>query len=86
MGLRLYGMPEAMSAAVVNFPDIEAAANATIQTIQYGIPVARIELVDAAYMRAINHYSKTDYAELDPLFLEFHGTIAWVKEQAELFG
>ena len=86
VGLRLYGMPEAMSAAVVNFPDIEAAANATIQTIQYGIPVARIELVDAAFMRAINQYSKTDYAELDTLFLEFHGTTAWVKEQSALFG
>ncbi len=86
IGLRLYGMPEAMSAAVVNFPTIEAAANATIQTIQYGIPVARIELVDAAYMKAINRYSKTDYTELDTLFLEFHGTKAWVAEQAGMFG
>ncbi len=86
LGLRLYGMPEAMSAAMVNFPTIDAATNATIQTIQSGIPVARIELLDAAYMHAINRYSKTDYAELDTLFLEFHGTTEWAQQQAALFG
>jgi D-lactate dehydrogenase (cytochrome) len=83
--LRLYGLTEAISAAIVNFPDVRSAAEATIQTIQMGIPVARIELVDRAYMKAINAYSKTDYAELDTLFLEFHGTRDGVAEQVRLF-
>jgi D-lactate dehydrogenase (cytochrome) len=83
--LRLYGLTEAISAAIVNFPNVRAAAEATIQTIQMGIPVARIELVDRAYMQAINAYSKTDYAELDTLFLEFHGTRDGVAEQVRMF-
>ncbi len=83
--LRLHGLCEAISAAIVNFPDVRAAAEATIQTIQMGIPMARIELVDRAYMKAINDYSKTDYPELDTLFLEFHGTRAGVAEQVQLF-
>ena len=83
--LRLYGLTEAISAAIVNFPDVRSAAEATIQTIQMGIPVARIELLDTAYVRAINRYSKTDYPELDTLFLEFHGTRAGVSEQVKLF-
>jgi len=83
--LRLYGRAEAISAAIVNFPDVSSAANATIQTIQMGIPVARIELVDRAYIKAINEYSKTDYPLRDTLFLEFHGTKDWVAEQVKLF-
>ena len=83
--LRLYGRAEAISAAIVNFPDVRSAANATIQTIQMGIPVARIELVDRAYIKAINAYSKTDYPLRDTLFLEFHGTKDWVAEQVKLF-
>ncbi len=83
--LRLHGLCEAISAAIVNFPDVRSAAEATIQTIQMGIPVARIELVDRAYIRAINAYSKTDYPELDTLFLEFHGTRAGVAEQVQMF-
>jgi D-lactate dehydrogenase (cytochrome) len=70
VSLRLYGLAEAISAAIVNFPDVRSAAEATIQTIQMGIPMARIEIVDSAYMKAINAYSKTDYPELDTLFLE----------------
>ena len=85
VGLRLYGMPEAMSAAVVNFPDINSAALTTIETIQSALPVARIELLDATYMKAINRYSKTHYPEKDTLFLEFHGTTAWAQEQVDLF-
>jgi D-lactate dehydrogenase (cytochrome) len=85
IGLRLYGLNEAISAAVVNFPDVRSAAETTIQTIQMGIPVARIEIVDRSFMGAINAYSKTDYAELDTLFLEFHGTRAGVAEQVEMF-
>ena len=85
IGLRLYGLTEAISAAVVNFPDVRSAAEATMQTIQMGIPIARIEIVDSAYMKAINAYSKTDYPELDTLFLEFHGTTAGVAEQVQMF-
>jgi D-lactate dehydrogenase (cytochrome) len=85
VSLRLYGITEAISAAIVNFPDVRSAAEATIQTIQLGIPVARIEILDSAYMKAINAYSKTSYPELDTLFLEFHGTTAGVAEQVEMF-
>lgn len=85
ISLRLYGLAEAISAAIVNFPDVRSAAEATIQTIQMGIPMARIEIVDSAYMKAINAYSKTDYPELDTLFLEFHGTRAGVAEQVQMF-
>ena len=83
--LRLYGLSEAISATIVNFPDIRSAAQATMLTIQMGIPVARIELIDIAYIRAVNQYSKTDYPELDTLFLEFHGTQAGVAEQVKMF-
>jgi len=82
--LRLYGLAEAISAAIVNFPDVRSAAEATILTIQMGIPVARIELLDTAYMAAINQYSKTNYPELTTLFLEFHGTEASVAEQVKM--
>jgi D-lactate dehydrogenase (cytochrome) len=85
ISLRLYGLAEAISAAIVNFPDVRSAAEATIQTIQMGIPMARIEIVDSDYMKAINAYSKTDYPELDTLFLEFHGTRAGVAEQVQMF-
>ena len=85
VSLRLYGLAEAISAAIVNFPDVRSAAEATIQTIQMGIPMARIEIVDRAYIKAINTYSKTDYPELDTLFLEFHGTRAGVAEQVQMF-
>src|SRR6185369_12506740 len=72
--LRLYGIPEAMSAAVVSFPDLGAAVDTVIQTIQSGIPVARIELLDEVQMDAINRYSKLDYAVQPTLFFEFHGS------------
>ena len=85
LSLRLYGLAESISAAIVNFPDVRSAAEATIQTIQMGIPMARIEIVDSAYIKAINAYSKTDYPELDTLFLEFHGTRAGVAEQVQMF-
>ena len=85
IGLKLHGMPEAMMAAVVSFPDLDAAVETVIQTIQIGIPMARIELVDEAYMDAINNYSKMDYPVRDTLFLEFHGTESYVQEQVDLF-
>ncbi|MCP3687225.1 MAG: FAD-binding protein, partial [Gammaproteobacteria bacterium] len=83
--LRLFGVTEATSAAIVSFPDVASAAEATILTIQMGIPVARIELIDTSMVSAVNRYSKTDYAELDTLFLEFHGTEKSVAEQVKLF-
>ncbi|MCC9620213.1 FAD-binding protein [Thalassospira sp. MA62] len=83
VALKLYGIPEAMSAAVCAFPTVEAAVDTVILTIQAGIPVARIELLDPLQIRAINNYSKTDHKEAPTLFFEFHGTEAGVKEQAE---
>ncbi|EDQ33673.2 FAD/FMN-containing dehydrogenase [Hoeflea phototrophica DFL-43] len=83
--LRLQGIPQAISGGVCPFPTVEAACNAVIMTIQMGIPVARIELLDALQMKACNAYSGLSYPEGPTLFLEFHGTDAGVAEQAELF-
>jgi len=82
--LRLYGVPAAISAAVVSFPSVEAAVDLVIETIQSGIPVARIELLDEVQMDAVNRYSKLDYPALPTLFFEFHGTEAGVAEQVEM--
>jgi len=82
--LRLYGVPEAISAAVCSFETMEGAVNTTISTIQMGIPVARIELLDEVQVDAINRYADFDYALKPTLFFEFHGTEAWVREQAEM--
>ncbi len=84
--LRLHGIPEATSAGVCSFPSVEACCRTAIEAIQMGIPVARVELVDTEHIRAINAYSKLAMAEAPTLFLEFHGTAAGVKEQAERFG
>jgi D-lactate dehydrogenase (cytochrome) len=84
--LRLHGIPEAVSGGVCPFPDLESACNAVIMTIQCGLPVARIELLDAMQIRASNAYSKLDLAETPTLFVEFHGTPDGVREQSELFG
>jgi D-lactate dehydrogenase (cytochrome) len=73
-----------MSAAVGSFPTIEDAVDTVIQTIQLGIPVARIELLDDVQMDAINRYAKFDYPVQSTLFFEFHGTEAGVAEQAEM--
>jgi D-lactate dehydrogenase (cytochrome) len=81
--LRLYGIPEAISSAVCAFPTIDDAVNTVIQTIQIGVPVARIELLDAQQLDAVNHYSGLDYAVAPTLFFEFHGTDRGVQEQAE---
>lgn len=83
--LKLQGIPQAISGGVCPFPTVEAACNAVIMTIQMGIPVARIELLDALQMKACNAYSKLDNPESPSLFLEFHGTEAGVAEQAALF-
>jgi D-lactate dehydrogenase (cytochrome) len=82
--LRLYGIPEAMAAAVCSFDSIEGAVQTVIQTIQLGIPVARIELLDDVQMDSVNRFSKLSYPVKDTLFVEFHGTEGGVKEQAEL--
>lgn len=81
--VRLYPIPEAISAAVCTFPTIEAAVQTVIQTIQLGVPVARIELLDALSLSAINRFSKTTLAEAPTLFFEFHGSPAGVEEQAQ---
>lgn len=82
--VRLQPMPEAISAAVVNFPNLAAAVDTVIQTIQMGVPIARSEYLDAANIRAINTYSKTSLREADSLFFEFHGSDASVQEQATI--
>jgi D-lactate dehydrogenase (cytochrome) len=84
--LRLAGIPEAIAAATCQFPSVESACNAAILTIQSGIPVARIELLDALQVKACNMYSKLSLPETPMLLLEFHGTEAGVAEQSERFG
>ena len=82
--VRLYGIPEAMAAAVCAFDTIEGAVNTVIQTIQLGVPVARIELLDDVQMGSLNKYSRMNHAVKNTLFIEFHGTDVGVKEQAEM--
>jgi D-lactate dehydrogenase (cytochrome) len=84
--LRLRGIPEAISSATCSFPTVRAACDAVIATIQMGIPVARIELLDALQVRASNAYSKLGLPEAPLLLLEFHGSAAAVAEQAADFG
>jgi len=84
--LKLYGIPEAISAGYVAFPEFEGAVDAVIETIQSGIPVARIEFLDEKQVANCNRYSKLALPETPLLFVEFHGTEASVKEQAERFG
>ena len=85
--LRLHGIPETMSAAVCQYPTLEAAVNTVILTIQSGIPVARIELLDAVQMDACISYSNLEgYEARHTLFYEFHGTAASAVEQAEIVG
>jgi D-lactate dehydrogenase (cytochrome) len=84
--LRLYGIPEAISSAVCSFPTLAGAVKTVTQTIQLGIPVARIELLDEVQMDAINRYSDLSYPAQPTLFFEFHGSDNGVREQAELVG
>ena len=81
--VRLYPVPEAISSAVCTFSSLPAAVRTVIQTIQLGVPVARIELLDTLAITAINRHSKTTLREAPTLFFEFHGSPTGVKEQAE---
>ena len=82
--VRLYPLPEAVSAAICSFPSIEAAVRCVIQTIQMGVPIARVELIDVNAVRMVNAYSKLDLREETMLLMEFHGSPTGVKEQAEM--
>jgi D-lactate dehydrogenase (cytochrome) len=81
--LRLYPIPEAISAAICSFPSIEAAVRTTIQIIQMGIPIARVELIDHNSVRVVNAHSKLNLREEPMLLMEFHGSPAGVQEQAQ---
>jgi D-lactate dehydrogenase (cytochrome) len=81
--VRLYPLPEAISAAICSFPSIEAAVRTTIEIIQLGVPIARVELLDVNSVRMVNGYSKLNLREEPMLLMEFHGSPAGVKEQAE---
>jgi D-lactate dehydrogenase (cytochrome) len=82
--LRLYPLPEAISAAVCSFPSIGDAVHTVIQVIQLGVPIARVELVDQNAVRMVNAHSKLTLREEPMLLMEFHGSPAGVKEQAEV--
>jgi D-lactate dehydrogenase (cytochrome) len=84
--LKLSGIPEAISGGICPFPSVEACCNAAIHTIQSGIPIARVELLDALQVKAVNLHSKLGLPETPLLFVEFHGTAASVAEQSERFG
>lgn len=86
INLRLHGIPEAVSVASCSFESLEAAVNVVIATIQMGIPMARIELLDDVQIKACNAYSNLNLPELPTLFLEFHGSTPGVTEQARQFG
>ena len=83
ISLKLYPLPEAISAAICSFPTIEAAVRTVIQIIQLGVPIARCELIDAGTVRVVNAHSKLGLREEHMLLMEFHGSPAGVKEQAE---
>ena len=84
--LKLHGIPEAISGGICPFPSVRAACDTAIATIQSGIPVARVELLDALQVKACNMHSKLGLPETPMLFLEFHGTEGSVAEQSERFG
>ncbi len=81
--VRIYPLPEAISAAICSFPTIADAVQTTIQTIQLGVPIARVELIDANTVKMVNAYAKLGLREENLLLMEFHGSPASVKEQAE---
>jgi D-lactate dehydrogenase (cytochrome) len=80
--LRLYPLPEAVSAAICSFASVDAAVRTTIQIIQTGVPIARCELLDANAIRAVNRHSQLTLREAPMLLMEFHGSPAGVQEQS----
>ena len=82
--VKLYPLPEAISAAICSFPSIEAAVRTTIAIIQMGVPIARCELLDAGTVKMVNAYAKLGLREEAMLLMEFHGSPTGVQEQAEL--
>jgi D-lactate dehydrogenase (cytochrome) len=81
--LRLYAIPDGLSAAVCAFPTVTAAVDSVIEAIQCGIPIARVELLDTLTVSAVNKYSKLGLREAPTLWYEFHGTPSGVEEQAK---
>jgi D-lactate dehydrogenase (cytochrome) len=81
--LRIYPLPEAISAAICSFPSIEDAVRTTIEVIQLGVPIARVALIDDNTVRMVNAHSKLGLREEPMLLMEFHGSPLGVKEQAE---
>jgi D-lactate dehydrogenase (cytochrome) len=81
--VRLHAIPEAISAATCSFATIEGAVDTVVQSIQLGIPLARVEILDDMQIRAVNKWSKMDLPELTTLFFEFHGSDRYVAEQVE---
>ena len=81
--LRLFPIPEAISAAVCGFDSLRGAVDTVVQSIQLGVPLARVEILDAMQMRAVNRWSRLDYPEVTTLFFEFHGSPQHVAEQVE---
>ncbi len=79
--LRLHGIPEAISSAVCSFETLKGAVDTVVQSIQIGVPLARVEILDDMQMKAVNAWSKLDYPELTTLFFEFHGSTSYVEEQ-----
>ncbi|MGK2909110.1 MAG: FAD-binding oxidoreductase [Sphingobium sp.] len=79
--LRLHPMPEMISSAVCSFDTLEGAVDTVVQSIQLGIPLARVEILDDVQMKAVNRWAKLDYPELTTLFFEFHGSPSYVAEQ-----
>ena len=82
--VKLYPLPEAIQAAICFFPSIEEAVRTTIEVIQMGIPIARVELIDSNTVRMVNAHSRLNLREEPMLLMEFHGSPTGVKEQAEL--
>ncbi len=84
--LRLHPIPETISSAVCGFESLQGAIDTVVQSIQLGVPLARVEILDDMQIRAVNKWSKLDLAEVTTLFFEFHGSPAGVAEQVETVG
>lgn len=82
--VKLHVQPEGISAAICSFPTVQDAVQCVIATIQMGIPVARVEIMDTAAVKAVNQYSHLDLKESPVLLFEFHGTPDGVTEQSSM--